>query len=178
MVWSHWARTRPITIVITWTRDVDFDVIYRSVHTAARPFCWCHWPLLFIGLALVQCDHTIVCSILIAGEKPFQCEYCDKAYTQPHVLKSHHDAIHPALPFIKSSRKTNSNHSSQPSNYQTLLISQALPDHNETVAEVVEVVHGQSAAVQADQELTEYPSVLPVTGNVTQQYVVSVFNPL
>ena len=58
------------------------------------------------------------------------------------------------------------------------MISQTLPDHNEAVAEVVEVVNGQSDAVQAVQELTEYPNVLPVTGNVTQQYVVSVFNPL
>lgn len=117
-------------------------------------------------------------SFFIAGEKPFQCEYCDKAYTQPHVLKSHHDAVHPSLPFIKSSKKTNSSQSHQPSNYQTLVISQTLPDHNEAVAEVVEVVNGQSEAVQAVQELTEYPNVLPVTGNVTQQYVVSVFNPL
>ena len=117
--------------------------------------------------------------LFIVGEKPFQCEYCDKAYTQPHVLKSHHDAVHPTLPFIKSSKKTiTTNQTHQPSNYQTLVISQTLPDHNETVAEVVEVVNGQGEAVQAVQELTEYPNVLPVTGSVTQQYVVSVFNPL
>ena len=58
MMWSHWERTIPITIII------GFIVIFRSVHTAARPFHWCHWLLLFIGLGiglvLAQCNHTII----------------------------------------------------------------------------------------------------------------------
>ena len=54
MVYSHWQRPRLRQTV----RPIEMAYIelYEGVHTALRPYQWCHW---LIGLCVGQCEETI-----------------------------------------------------------------------------------------------------------------------
>ena len=63
MVFSHWARTRPIPREIVRPIKMAYIELYGGVHTAPRQYHWCHWLTHFIGLVIslgvIQCEHTI-----------------------------------------------------------------------------------------------------------------------
>ena len=52
MVHSHCPRTRPILRQIVRPIKMDYIELYESVHTALRPYHWCHWLSHFSSVSL------------------------------------------------------------------------------------------------------------------------------